>query len=392
MRRTSPATPMPARPRPNRGGESRPWRSRCSCATTLRRIAEMAVSRFFRGGLPNGEHLGLGTGLYPDNMQARKGCRGCPRIVGDGGALSRQPHGMNRVSDLETGVEGVAGLVGEIRRWRASMAGLLAEVLETTDQLERWLGVADGFLDTSRRVEERICPVAQLGSTFALVLRKARTHAEAVLRANAGNSMHSLGVQMRTVLECAGQVVYALHYLRFAPEAQDPVRAMETFGNRINADFYQTFRRAVRGLSKKRLREMAVEAQEAAARNAGAPAPTGRRTWALRQTDKADTLRGGRDWYSHLSSHFMHGGEVDWDGSSWRGGVVSNDSFEDELGFLLSLDYLTGQVATMNAYAALFPVDEEQPRWMDRALEQVRVSRELSDSIAARFQDELGGS
>lgn len=46
----------------------------------------------------------------------------------------------------------------------------------------------------------------------------------------------------------------------------------------------------------------------------------------------------------------------------------------------------------MNAYAALLPVDEEQPRWMDRTLEQVRMSSELSDSIAARFQEELVGS
>ena len=289
--------------------------------------------------------------------------------------------------------ESVRSLGEDIPRWRATMADSLVGIVETTTQLERWIGVADGFLCTEPGARDPICPAAQLGSAFALILRKARIHAEAVLRAESTNNMHSLAVQMRTVLECAGQILFALHYLKIAPETQmGPARAIELFGNRLNADFYQTFRRSMRGLSPKELREMAAQAQATAAENAGASAPMGRRTWGLRQADKVDTLRGGRHWYSHLTSHFVHARDADWDGPSWRGGVVSNHNVEDELAFLLSLDYLTSQVAAMNAYAALFPVDHEQPRWIERTLEQVREARELSNSIAECFSGALGGS
>lgn len=67
------------------------------------------------------------------------------------------------------------------------------------------------------------------------LLRKAKLHMIAVLRANENHNVHSLAVQMHPVLECAGQVVLVFHNLLIEPECG--VRVVLDY---MNADYYQT--------------------------------------------------------------------------------------------------------------------------------------------------------
>ena len=58
---------------------------------------------------------------------------------------------------------------------------------------------------------------------IAPCLNKAQIHIAAVLVANESNNLHSLAVQMRPVLECAGQVVLVIHTLCLEPERIEDV-------------------------------------------------------------------------------------------------------------------------------------------------------------------------
>ena len=139
-------------------------------------------------------------------------------------------------------------------------------------------------------------------------------HTVAVLRANETNNLHSLAVQMRPVLECAGQVVFYFHNRMIAPDLlMVRERALEVVGDRLNADHYQTFRARTKGkVSPEELRE--VEAQEAAAAFVGAPKPKTRKGGRLNQADKVAMLQGGQEWCRYLSDHFSHGKVANWRG------------------------------------------------------------------------------
>ena len=88
------------------------------------------------------------------------------------------------------------------------MAELLTEAVALTRKLERRLDFAGGWPEASQRIDFDADPAAGVRITAALLLRKARIHTVAVLLANETNNLHSLAVQMRPVLECAGQVVF----------------------------------------------------------------------------------------------------------------------------------------------------------------------------------------
>ena len=128
-----------------------------------------------------------------------------------------------------------------------------------------------------------------------------------------------------------------------------------------------------------------MEAQEAAAAFVGANKPKRRKGRSLHQADKVATLAGGREWYDYLSQHFSHGNVADWRGLSWRGGVIAMDRVEDEFAFLDLMNYLVNQVAVMNAYAALCPVEKDAndqcEKWVEPTLAQLRDVRESSKTF-----------
>lgn len=254
------------------------------------------------------------------------------------------------------------------------MAKLLMEALETTRKLERRLDITGGWQEATAQIDMDADPVAALRIEGALLLRKARIHTVAALRANETNNLHSLAVQMRPVLECAGQAVFRFRNLFIAPDVlMSREKATALLGTRMNADFYQTLRRRTKGqISPKKLRNMATEAEGAVAEEFGAAKPKRQKAWSLNQADKVAALAKGHEWYGYLSKHFNHGRAVNWRRLSWQGGVISIDRVEDEFAFMGLMSYLVEQVAHMNAAVALCPgardVGDQWGEWVEPAL------------------------
>ena len=275
----------------------------------------------------------------------------------------------------------------DVARCRASMAKLLTKTVEMTCKLERRLDVTGGWREATAEIDIDADPAATLRIVGALLLRKARIHTVAVLRANETSNLHSLAVQMRPVLECAGQVVFFFQNAIIAPNVLvPPERAAEEFGHRVNVDHYQTLRRRTKGtVSPEELREVEAQAQEAAAAFVGATKPKRRKGRRFTNADKVATLAKGPEWYGYLSKHFSHGRVTDWRGLSWRGGVISIDTVEDEFAFLGLMSYLVDQVALMNAAAALCPVKKDEnhqwQEWVEPTLAQLSDVRESSKKL-----------
>ena len=275
----------------------------------------------------------------------------------------------------------------DVARCRADMAKLLTEALETTRKLERRLDVTGRWQEATAQIDFNADPTAGLRIEGALLLRKARIHTVAVLGANEASNLHSLAVQMRPVLECAGQVVFRFRTLFIAPDVlMSQEKAAATLGTRVNADFYQTLRRKTKGqISPEKLRKMATKAEAAAAEEFGARKPKRQKAWRFNQAEKVAALAEGHKWYTYLSEHFSHGKAADWRGISWRGGVISIDKVEDEFAFLILMSYLVEQVAQMNAAVALCPVagdaGDQWDQWVEPALAQLRDIRESSKTL-----------
>lgn len=92
----------------------------------------------------------------------------------------------------------------EIAHYRAETARLLERAVARTREFERWLDVTGGWVEATEKIDLDADPTATFRIMSALLLRKARLHTVAVLRANETNNLHSLAVQIRPVLECAG--------------------------------------------------------------------------------------------------------------------------------------------------------------------------------------------
>ena len=91
----------------------------------------------------------------------------------------------------------------DVGRSRAGMATLLTKAVEMTRKLERRLDVSGGWREARAQTDVDADPTATLRIIGALLLRKARIHTVAVLRANETSNLHSLAVQMRPVLKVA---------------------------------------------------------------------------------------------------------------------------------------------------------------------------------------------
>ena len=280
----------------------------------------------------------------------------------------------------------------DVAQCRAGMATLLTKTVETTRKIERRLDVSGGWRESTAEIDINADPTAAIRIEGALLLRKARIHTNAVLRANESSNLHSLAVQMRPVLECAGQVVFRFRTLFIAPDVlMSKEKATAMLGTRVNADFYQTLRSRTKGrISPKKLRKMATQAEAAAAEEFGAAKPKRQKAWSLNRADKVASLAKGHEWYRYLSEHFSHGRAVDWRGLSGRGGVMSIDKVEDEFAFMGLMSYLVEQVAHMNAAAALCPVEgdagDQWERWVEPKLAQLSDVRESSKALIGAAQ------
>lgn len=271
----------------------------------------------------------------------------------------------------------------EVGRYRAGIAGLLEDLVRVVGETERWLDVAvNGDIASLQAILERESTGAYR-LYCALLLHKAGLHMGAVVRANERANVHSLAVQMRPILECAGQVVHIFHNLMVEPKREVGRRAILEYAN---ADFYETTIRLTKGdIGQGELLKTISEAATMWATNV-------RGFRRLTKTSKVAKLQGGEAWYRYLSDHFCHG-KADWTGPSWRGGVGPRDGFT----FAGFMDYLVEQVAVMNLYASLCPVDGVVAKRRIEAaqlhLQQVRsASRSLRDGAVAAIMNLNRGS
>lgn len=279
-------------------------------------------------------------------------------------------------------------MAAETTRYRAVTASLLVESVAMTRKLERWLD-GNGGQQEVMEIDLSADPTATFRIMCALLLRKARLHTMAVLRANETDNIHSLAVQMRPVLECAGQVVLIFDHLIIAPDLKmEPARAASVIGDYVGGDYYDTIIRVTKGkVGHKELLEDISEVSAMAAALWETPERATRKGKSLKQADKVGRLLEGKQWYDYLSEYFCHG-RGDWRGPSWRGGVVSKNTVRDEFTFAGLMDYLVEQVGVMNAYAALCPIDGDDGRaWVDATLAQLNEAREktrvVRDSVVA---------
>ena len=267
-------------------------------------------------------------------------------------------------------------------RYRAGVASLLAESVTMTRKLERWLDVTGGWHEATAKLDLDADPTASVRITCALLLRKARIHSEAVLRANETNNIHSLAVQMRPVLECAGQVVSYFRNLIIASDLKTTREsALRAVSDYLNADYYRTIMGMTKGgVGHKELLDTISAAEVAAAASVGAPKPKARKGRSLTQASKVASLAGGKRWYDYLSEHFIHE-KADLTGPSWRGGVISMHTVQDEVAFAGMMDYLVEQVACMNWHTALCPVAGDTGQWRELTWEKWRYVRESSKAL-----------
>ena len=220
------------------------------------------------------------------------------------------------------------------------MASVLKIQLGEVEEIKRRLDVTVGD-DGSERTALEDGPHGPFRLLCAVLLHKAQMHIFAVLVANENNNLHSLAVQMRPVLECAGQIKLVIHNLLIEPEHIGDV------DDYFDRDYLGTLNRATKGqMSREQLLARIAEI-----RKEFDLGPLSR-IWNLNQEDKVAHLYGGKAWIKHLSKYFSHG-EAAWKGYSWQGGVRSINTVEDEFTFAGFMDYLANQVAVMNAYAAL---------------------------------------
>ena len=231
----------------------------------------------------------------------------------------------------------LANAVGDYRTGAASV--LKAQVRDLAE-IKRRLGVIVGD-DASERAALEDVPLGPFRLHCALLLHKAQLHMVAVLAANESDNLHSLAVQMRPVLECAGQVVLVVHNVFVDRDSAS--KALDY----MDADYRQTFIRSTKGQVTHK--QLLAHISEIRREFNEKPAKGG----SLKQANKVASLHGGKAWYRYLSEFFGHGRRAEWRGHPWRGGVRSMDTVEDEFTFAGFMDYLVNQVAVMNAYAAL---------------------------------------
>ncbi len=260
-------------------------------------------------------------------------------------------------------------MTSKMTDYRNAMAVLLLQVVQFTGKVEQRLEVNEDEGLTHAAVEEN--PYVVFRQPCMLLLRKARIHAFAALRANESDNVHSLAVQMRPVLECAGQTVFLFRSTLIEPEHSE----MDV-SNYLDADYYQTFIKLIEGDNLERqtfLHSTIQSAHDKLKEMYGADIERGNYTNLLRQDFKVSSLVEGKNWYSHLSEYFCHG-KADWKGLSYQGGVSSTGAALDDLAFATLMDYLVHQVAIMNAYASLYLIS-----WKRRT--------EFFDSIIAQLDE-----
>ena len=293
----------------------------------------------------------------------------------------------------------------EVGRYQSIMSKLVSGLAVRAERMEDLLQGPAGE-DEEQATAEAHGWADGIGLGIAMLLRRMRYHAVAVVRANEACNAHSLGVQMRPALECAGQTALTMHNLILDPK-HGPAKLFAY----LDADYYGTTIRATKGESGhdyllEQLTSIKKGAKEDAERVLGGDLPSyenvgGRRggSRSLRHIDKVAQLNGGENWYRYLSMHFCHGDPAG-ERATWRGGVVSANTGRDQFVCAGMMDYLANQMAVMIAYAAMSPVDGRVDETLvNNALAQLEAIRAktkqhrdlaMSESANGNMQGQAG--
>ena len=208
-----------------------------------------------------------------------------------------------------------------------------------------------------------------------LLIAKARLHVAAAIHANKSDNIHSLAVQMRTAMECAGQVVSMFKDLY----SKDP-GAENRISRYINADYYQT---AIR-LSRGQIDRSEILKQI----NAAVPTQpeSVRKIKSFKESEKVRDLEFGDNWYGHLSECFFHSDLPALKNHSYFGGISSRNTMFDEYGFAALLDYLAHQTMVMVMYAAVCPDDGlKDDRRFEKAAKLLDKKKEVSEAFQRKL-------
>ena len=267
-----------------------------------------------------------------------------------------------------------ATLATVVTKYRESMAGCLQASLVGINDFLSPVDL-DGVFGPINQPEVDDDPVIVFRQMSYLLMAKARLHVFAAVRANRESNIHSLAVQMRPALECAGQVVSVFRDLVGKyPGAEDRIIRY------ANADYYQTVIRLSRGQ---------VDHNEILSKiNAAVPTRTEpvRKVRSLRESEKVKDLSFGENWYGHLSDCFFHSDMAALKNDSHFGGVRSNNTMRDEFGFALLLDYLAHQMMVMVMYAAACQDDSlEEDERFDKVVEPLKKKKAVSESFRKKL-------
>ena len=185
-------------------------------------------------------------------------------------------------------------LAAEAGRYRASMAGFLQKSLAAMNGILSTVDLDGIFcpIDQAKFDEDPMMPFRRMSY---LLIAKARLHVFAALSANKSSNIHSLAVQMRPALECAGQVVSLFKDLF----GKYP-RAESTIRRHLDVDYYQTVVRVSRGQidHDELLKQISVA-------NPMRKEPL-RKIMRFRESEKVRDLEFGGNWYDYLSNCFYH--------------------------------------------------------------------------------------
>ena len=271
-----------------------------------------------------------------------------------------------------------ASLAKEVRRYRQSMAGSLQASLAGINDFLSPVDFEGIFAPIDQR-EFDDDPATPFRKTSYLLIAKARLHVFAALCANKESNMHSLAVQMRPALECAGQVVSVFgNFFGKEPGAYSRISRY------INADYYQTFIRLTRGQ---------IDHNEIM-NEIDAAMPIGiepvRKFSPLRELEKVKDLEFGDNWYRHLSGCFFHSDLRGLKNHSYSGGVRSCNTMYDEYGFAALLDYLAHQVMVMVVYAAIPSDGIDEDKRFEKAAKLLEKKKAVSEGYRRTLMSMVG--
>ena len=260
-------------------------------------------------------------------------------------------------------------LVDKIASYRSGMADLLAKQVGVVREKEIWLNVRLDDIEFLPPVfPHEDDPGIGLRVLCALLLRKARLHMIGVLRANKKSNVHSMAVQMRPILECAGQIVLNCRNLVFTS-----MRGISVANRHSITDFHRIMISLTKGGFdyKKFSRDISE--------STGMPLSELHTAKKVFVNDRVKMLEGGSDWYGYLSAYFCHG-NADWLGWPWGGSVGPRIDFLYEYTLASLMDYLVNQVAIMTGYATLCHMDLEELNAVSTWVHEIRAeSKTLRD-------------